>query len=88
MASSPVLMQILADVIGAPVQCSSFPESTARGAAAAGAVAARLFGSLPEAIDNRDDPAVTYYPDLPTSAEYEFHYERWLRMAQSMRSIC
>ena len=87
MASSSVLMQILADVARTPVQCSSFPESTARGAAAAGAVAARLFGSLPEVVDNRDDPTVTYYPDLPTSAEYEFHYERWLRMAESMCSI-
>ncbi len=87
MASSPVLMQILADVTGTPVQCSSFPESTARGAAAAGAVAAGLFGSLPEAIDSRDDLPVTYCPDPSVSADYEFHYERWMQMAKSLLNI-
>ena len=87
MASSPVLMQILADVTGTPVQCSSFPESTARGAAAGGAVAAGLFGSLPEAIDSRDDPPLTYYPDPSVSADYEFHYERWMQMAKSLLNI-
>ena len=87
MASSPVLMQILADVTGTPVQCSSLPESTARGAAAAGAVAARLFVSLPEAIDNRNDPPITYYPNPSTSADYEFHYERWMQLALGLLNI-
>lgn len=87
MASSPVLMQILADVIGVPVQCSRSPESTARGAAAAGGVAARLFSNLSEAIDSRYDPSITYYPDPSTSADYEFHYERWLHMSRSLGKI-
>ena len=87
MASSPVLMQILADVTGTPVRCSSYPESTARGAAAVGGVAAQLFGDLPDAIHNSDDPGITYYPDPSTAADYDFHYERWTHMAQTLSNI-
>ena len=87
MTSSPVLMQILADVIDAPVQCSSHTEATARGAAAAGGVAARLFDSLPEAIYHCDDPPVLYEPNPSAVAEYEFHYRRWLEMAQSLHNL-
>ena len=87
MASSPVLMQIVADVTGTPVQCSSHLEATSRGAAAAGGVAAQLFGSLAEAIDNSDDTRLTYYPDPPSVADYEFHYKRWLAMAQGLHNL-
>ena len=87
MASSTVLMQILADVTGTPVHCSSHAESTARGAAAAGAVAARLFSSLPDAIHNSDDPGITYYPAPSTAADYDFHYERWMNMTRTLTTI-
>ena len=87
MTSSPVIMQILADVTAVPVQCSNHPEATARAAAAAGGVAARLFASLREAIAYSDDTPGTYHPDPSATAEYEFHYQRWLDMAETLHNI-
>lgn len=87
MASNPVLMQMTADVTDIPVQCSGHPEATARGAAAAAGVAAHLFGSLPEAVDHRHDDPITYTPCPSTTADYEFHYKRWLDMARSLRNL-
>ena len=87
MASSPTLMQMVADVTGTPVQSSSHSEATARGAAAAAGVAAGLFGSLLEAVDYRCDTPVTYTPRPSESADYEFHYQRWLDMANNLRNI-
>ena len=87
MASSPTLMQMVADVTGTPVQSSSHSEATARGAAAAAGVAAGLFGSLLEAVDYSCDTPVTYTPRPSESADYEFHYQRWLDMANNLRNI-
>ena len=87
MASNATLMQIVADVTGIPVQCSSYPEATARGAASAAGVAARLFSSLPEAVDNTSDSPITYTPCNSIAADYEFHYERWLNMSQGLHKL-
>ena len=87
MASSPTLLQILADVLGMPVQCSSHPEATGRGAAAAAAMAAGMYSSLGEAVAGRCDPTVTYSPCPATAAEYVSHYDRWLETAQRVQQV-
>ncbi len=87
MAHSSLLVQTVADVTGLPVQCSSYPEATARGAAAAAGLASRLFSGLPEAVASTCDSLVTYTPCTSANAEYEFHYQRWLDMAQSFQAL-
>lgn len=87
MASSATLMQILADVLGIPVRCSSHPEATGRGAAAAAAVAAGIHSSLGEAVAGQCDATVTYSPCPAAEAEYVSNYERWLETAQLMQQV-
>ena len=87
MASSPTLLRMVADVTGLPVQVSSHPEATARGAAAAAGVAAGLFSSLEEAVGHRCDAPSVYAPCPSTAADYEFHYQRWLHTAGSFQDV-
>ena len=76
--SSATLRQIMADVLNVPVMVSEHPEASARGAAAAAAVACSVYANLEESVAEQCDHPVIYAPSPSIAAEYVSHYERWL----------
>ncbi len=76
--------QLLADVLGVPLQVAAVPESTALGAAICAAVGAGVYGSLAEAVQ-----ALTRLRTVEAGEEaarrYRSLYADWQRLRQAQR---
>ena len=73
---SPLMMQLLADTSGRPVQVPASSQIPARGAALFGAVAAGHFPDIEAAIDaTRPEIARSYEPDREAGLVYDAVYE-------------
>jgi sugar (pentulose or hexulose) kinase len=83
-ARSPFWVQMQADILGIPVLVSKNEEATALGAAVCAGVGVGVFSDL----DSGGEAVSGFTPVEPQpqkQAEYEPHYQRWLRMFE-MRS--
>ena len=69
--------QILADVLGVPVETPPVREATCFGAALCALVGAGAFPSLREAAAATARPPGRHEPDPPTHATYDAAYARW-----------
>ncbi len=78
--------QILADVLGIPVEVPPVPEATCRGAALCALVGAGAYQNLPEAVAATDEPARIYGPDAAHHAIYDESYARWRDLSSHMLS--
>jgi xylulokinase len=78
-AKSQLWMQILVDVVGAPLRVPATAESSVLGAAMLGGVAAGLF-TLPEAQAAMVRPGPTFRPDPARAAGYDALYRRYCQL--------
>lgn len=69
--------QILADVLGVPVETPPIPEATSLGAALCAFVGAGVFGELAEATAAAEREPRYFAPDAGTHAVYDEAYVRW-----------
>jgi autoinducer 2 (AI-2) kinase len=83
-ARSPFWVQMQADILGIPVLVSKNEEATALGAAVCAGVGAGLFADL-DAGGEVVSGFTPVEPRLEKQAEYDPHYQRWLRLFE-MRS--
>ncbi len=82
-SKSPYVMQILSNVLGAPVSICSDADIAARGAAVYGAVAAGIYNSIPEAQAAMTDAGKdAYSPKEDTKDYYNKRYEKYLALAR------
>ncbi|MBQ6557313.1 MAG: ribulokinase, partial [Bacteroidales bacterium] len=80
---SPFVMQMLCDVLGAPIEVSDCKDACAMGAAIHAAVAAGLYPSVLAAEDALCPGAcATYTPDKQRHEFYLKRYERYKELAQ------
>ena len=80
---SPLVMQMLCDVLGAPIEVSDCKDACAMGAAIHAAVAAGLYPSVLAAEDALCPGAcATYTPDKQRHEFYLKRYERYKELAQ------
>ena len=85
---SPFVMQILADVMGMPIEVSAAEQATALGAAMFGAVAAGLFSTVEQAQDKLGQGfSRTYTPDAKNMAGYENMYQRYHAMGLKLEDL-
>jgi L-ribulokinase len=83
-AKNPLVMQIYADVLNAPVRISSSAQTCALGSAIAGAVAAGAYSTFAEAMSKMAAPAdEVYNPDPVNAATYEKLYRLYRRLHDS-----
>ncbi len=83
MTRTKTFVQIMADVIGRPIEVSDSPESTAIGAAN---VARAAIGEIPSLTDAANATR-TVAPDPHAAADYEDLYRAWLETQQSLGDI-
>ncbi|MDF3040325.1 MAG: hypothetical protein K0Q71_3031 [Thermomicrobiales bacterium] len=69
--------QVLADVLGIPVDVPPVREATSFGAALCALVGAGVFASLPEAVAATSKESARFDPDPATHAIYDETYARW-----------
>ena len=82
-SKNPLLMQILADVIGVKISVSDGKQSGARGSAIYATVAAGEFDSLSDAVKAfKVDNGSTYYPDSENNEKYEKLYKEYLNLSK------
>ena len=80
---SSFVMQMLCDVLGAPIEVSECSDACAMGAAVHAAVAAGLYPTVLEAEDALCPGAcATYTPDEERHAFYLRRYQRYKELAQ------
>lgn len=84
MARNALLLRILADVLGRPVERSRITEVTGLGAAMCAAAGLGAHGSLEDASRAMAKPARPVLPDPVSAMEYEEHYRRWGTVGQRL----
>jgi autoinducer-2 kinase len=72
--------QILADVLGTPVDVPEVTESSALGAAICAGTGIGIFGSLEEPLGELVRIARSYTPSAEAVSAYDQHYEHWTRV--------
>ncbi len=80
-AKNPLLLQCYADILGSELRLSTLPNSAAAGAAIAAASAAKVYDSLPDAMDalsSREFKLVR--PDMQRHQQYEALYEKYKQL--------
>lgn len=87
---SPLVMQILADVLGMPIQVARAEQACALGAAMFAAVAAGIYPDVATAQAAMGQGfASTYQPDAQRHAAYSRMYRRYLRLgAFTEKELC
>lgn len=83
-AKSPLLMQIYADVLGAPIRVAASDQSCGLGAAILGAAAAKNDPAATVKLTHAMAPqgsAVTYHPDADRQAAYDALYQAYRTLA-------
>ncbi len=76
-ASGNLWPQILADVLGVPVEVPPVSEATSLGAALCSLVGAGVYADLPEAVAATERPPRLFEPSRENHAVYEETYPRW-----------
>lgn len=78
---SPLVMQILSDVLNMPVKVARSEQAVALGAAMFGAVVAGIYKSVEEAQKNMGSGfEATYYPDKENASIYNALYARYRKL--------
>ncbi len=82
---SPLVMQILSDVMNMPVKVARSTQSVALGAAIFGAVAGGYYDSVYDAQKNMSSGFLkTYYPDKNNAATYKALYKKYMKFGNSI----
>jgi len=85
-AKSPFVMQLLADVLGRPIQICAAPQACALGAAMDAAAAAGLYPTLPAAQTGMSAGfSHTYFPSEKRHAFFEPFYSRYIAAAEKIK---
>ncbi|MCL4415616.1 MAG: FGGY-family carbohydrate kinase, partial [Actinobacteria bacterium] len=85
---SPLVMQILADVLNMPVKVAESAQSVALGAAIFGAVASGYYKNIYEAQEKLASKFTkTYYPAEKSVEIYNKIYENYLKLGKSLEDI-
>ncbi len=86
-AANPVWLQILADILGRPVEVAPAKEATALGAAILAAAGAKLHADIPSAAEAMvKPPAAVYEPLAENHARYTRLYEQvYLKLYPALR---
>ncbi|HMR18531.1 MAG TPA: ribulokinase [Sphingobacterium sp.] len=80
-SKSPYIMQVLADVIGMPINVIATPEACAHGAAITAAVVAGIYPDIPQAQEAMTMAASTVYKPNPDRHDhYAEHYKKYLKL--------
>lgn len=87
MTRSPTFVKILADVLGRSVGVSPTPQVSALGAYLCARTALGDFASLEEAAASARPRLRTVEPDPRDSAEYQGHFQRWLRASDTLAGL-
>jgi sugar (pentulose or hexulose) kinase/phosphoglycerate dehydrogenase-like enzyme/ribulose-5-phosphate 4-epimerase/fuculose-1-phosphate aldolase/putative sterol carrier protein len=80
MAKSSFFAQLLADVLGAPVEAARVLECSALGAAICAGVGAQLYDNVVDGARRFASATRRFAPDPARSSVYRSHYERWLEV--------
>ena len=80
MSKSTFFAQLLADVLGVPVEAAQVPECSALGAAICAAVGARLYDDVVDAAKRFAGPLRGFAPDPARHSVYQSHYDHWLEV--------
>tara|TARA_R110002020_G_scaffold109430_14_gene253105 strand:- start:1361 stop:2866 length:1506 start_codon:yes stop_codon:yes gene_type:complete len=83
-AKSPLWPQMLADMLGAPVDVAAQPESGALGAAMAAAVGSGRYADLDAAAAAMVAPATELHPDPRRSRVYQRRFALWQGIEKSL----
>ena len=82
---SPFIMQMMANVLNMPIKVVASEQACALGAAVFGAVAAKVYNSVPEAMEQMGSPFETIYEPDPTDARaYLEVYADYSRLCETM----
>jgi sugar (pentulose or hexulose) kinase/phosphoglycerate dehydrogenase-like enzyme/ribulose-5-phosphate 4-epimerase/fuculose-1-phosphate aldolase/putative sterol carrier protein len=80
MSKSEFFAQLLADVLGVPVEAAPVPECSALGAAICAGVGASLYGNLVDGAKRFGGGLRGFTPDPARRAAYQSHYSRWMEL--------
>ena len=82
---SPMVMQILSDVMNMPVKVAKSAQSVALGAAIFAAVAAGYYDTVYDAQKNMSSGFLkTYFPDKKNAGTYEDIYQKYIKLGNSL----
>ncbi|MDO6820664.1 ribulokinase [Zobellia sp. 1_MG-2023] len=82
---SPFIMQMMANVLNMPIKVVASEQACALGAAVFGAVAVKVYNSVPEAMEQMGSPFETIYEPDPTDARaYLEVYGDYSRLCETM----
>ncbi|CAM3397480.1 ribulokinase [Zobellia roscoffensis] len=82
---SPFIMQMMADVLKMPIKVVASEQACALGAAVFGAVAAKVYDNVPEAMDQMGSSFETIYEPNQVHAEaYAIVYDNYSRLCETM----
>jgi sugar (pentulose or hexulose) kinase len=87
LAASPLFAQILADVLGMPVEVAPIPSVSAQGAAVCAATGAGFYVDILEAAERMRQPGGEWLPRPVARAEYLDAYERWLQAYETLSGL-
>jgi sugar (pentulose or hexulose) kinase len=85
--NSPLWTQIHADVSNVPIVLTEVPEAATLGSAILGAVAAGIYGSIPEAAENMVQVTGRVEPDAEVNEAYQFYFDSYLRTYPAMKDL-
>jgi sugar (pentulose or hexulose) kinase/phosphoglycerate dehydrogenase-like enzyme/ribulose-5-phosphate 4-epimerase/fuculose-1-phosphate aldolase/putative sterol carrier protein len=80
MSKSAFFAQILADVLGMPVEAAQVPECSALGAAICAGVGAGLYGNLVDGARRFGGGVRRFAPDPAHHSTYQSYYDHWLEV--------
>ncbi|PKA97509.1 L-ribulokinase [Flavobacteriaceae bacterium MAR_2009_75] len=84
---SPFIMQMMADVLNMPIKVVSSEQACALGAAIFGAVAAKTYDSVPDAMGQMGSAfASVYEPNQVDAGEYDKIYQRYNELCETMEA--
>lgn len=86
-ASSPVWLQIMADILGRRIQAMENRQAGAVGCAALAAKASGEFGSLADAAACYSRPGRAFEPDAGRAEEYRSYYEKYRLMYGAVKAL-
>jgi autoinducer 2 (AI-2) kinase len=80
MSKSAFFAQLLADVLGAPVEVAQVPECSALGAAICAGAGAGLYSKIVDGAKRFGSGVRRFAPDPVRRSAYESYYHRWLEL--------
>ena len=86
-AKSPLWLQLKADILGRPIRTLRCPESACLGAALLAGMAAGVYGSLDEAVQQTVVHDREFVPDATLRARYQERFARYETLYPMLRSL-